>query len=65
MVEFKVKELEKMVLDEKSEVLKNEFFRKMEAMFAHKSKLSTLVDPQKIRAYKETYFFLLEKFVQN
>ncbi|MCA9486977.1 MAG: adenosylcobalamin-dependent ribonucleoside-diphosphate reductase [Nanoarchaeota archaeon] len=57
-----MKELEKMVLDEKSEVLKNEFFRKMEAMFAHKSKLSTLVDPQKIRAYKETYFFLLEKF---
>lgn len=45
----------------KSEAGRNGFFKKMEAMFKHKSKLSTLVDPEKITNYKDTYFYLFEQ----
>ena len=37
------------------------FFRKMEQMFEHKSKLSKLVDSKVIDNYREAYFYLFEK----
>ncbi|MDA3856582.1 MAG: adenosylcobalamin-dependent ribonucleoside-diphosphate reductase [Candidatus Woesearchaeota archaeon] len=45
----------------KSEVKRDEFFKKIEGMFSHKSKLSKIIDPQVIVNYKETYFYLFEK----
>ncbi|MCH8519235.1 MAG: adenosylcobalamin-dependent ribonucleoside-diphosphate reductase [Nanoarchaeota archaeon] len=42
------------------EGVRNEFFRKINEMFDHKSKLSTLVGDEKIKAYKETYFYLFD-----
>jgi len=44
-----------------AEVRRDDFFKKIELMFAHKSKLSRLVEPQVIENYKETYFHLFEK----
>ncbi len=42
-------------------VTRDKFFKKMEQMFEHKSKLSTMVDPQRIKNYKEVYFYLFEQ----
>ena len=42
-------------------VKRDAFFKKMEQMFEHKSKLSKLVDAKIINAYRDTYFYLLEK----
>lgn len=52
---------DKMETQNSSEVRRNEFFKKMQTMFEYKSKLSKMVDPQVIKNYQETYFFLFEK----
>lgn len=44
-----------------SKVKRDKFFKKMELMFEHKSKLSNLVDMEVIENYKNTYFYLFEK----
>ena len=46
-------------LEKKS--VRNKFFTRMEGMFEHKSKLSGMVDASKIKAYKDTYFYLFEQ----
>ena len=38
----------------------NEFFRRMNEMFEYKSKLSSLVGPEVMKAYKDTYFYLFD-----
>ena len=38
----------------------NEFFRKINEMFEYKSKLSSLVGPEVMKAYKDTYFYLYD-----
>lgn len=52
---------ENLVQETDNKVRRDAFFKKMEAMFDHKSKLSKLVDAERIKAYKDTYFYLFEK----
>ena len=40
---------------------RDEFFKKMEYMFAYQSKLSKMLSPDVIKNYKDTYFHLFEK----
>lgn len=54
-------EVNKTMVQTKSEVKGDEFFKKIECMFSHKSKLSKIIDPQVIVNYKETFFYLFEK----
>ncbi len=42
-------------------MLRDQFFKRMELMFEHKSKLSKLVSSERISNYKEIYFSLFEK----
>lgn len=51
----------KTVKENKNIVKRDEFFKKMELMFEHKSKLSAMVDSSVINHYKEVYFYLFEK----
>jgi ribonucleoside-diphosphate reductase alpha chain len=51
-------------VENSSQTKRDRFFKRMEQMFEHKSKLSSMVDAEKISAYKETYFYLFEK-IQN
>ncbi|NCC70937.1 ribonucleoside-diphosphate reductase, adenosylcobalamin-dependent, partial [bacterium] len=55
----------KVNLQDKQEEIKmakrDEFFKKMELMFDYKSKLSSMVNSEKLKNYKEVYFSLFEK----
>lgn len=49
------------VKTEDKSITRDEFFKRMNTMFNHQSKLSKLVDPVRISNYKEVYFYLFEK----
>ena len=50
-----------LVQQDTKKIKRDEFFKKMELMFEHKSKLSKLIDDEKIMNFRETYFYLFEK----